>query len=531
MQSDVKGRDTRRSKKIMTGKLFRKEIERIYSPKNKHSFHGIPVHYYIDVTGKETVKPVSELLTAALYSNKRLLSRRITYIDAEYIAHTPDFMLRSLFRNSSGALVVIKCFGEEERDGRYADIAEMAIETILECMERYGTKVQLLFADMDPDHRVRKSVIAEAGKKLNMNFLELDEGRADKKAALSYLEYLLKRNRASYLKNDLTLPKKDDYFASDVLDRYSDIKRNSLKDNIYRAYKDLNYVKEEVPKTLSSSYEKLQKMVGLHDIKEVVDQIVAAQKLIKMRENMGLENTVTAKHMIFTGNPGSAKTTVARLLASILYDEHILNRNVFVECGRQDLVDRFVGWTAKAVEAKFREASGGILFIDEAYSLVDRSGSFGDEAINTIVQLMENYKDRVIVIFAGYPEKMRGFLSKNEGLRSRIAFHLDFPDYNSDELCEILELMSSERGYSIDSEAMAKCREIFDAACCNDEYGNGRFVRNVLEQAIMKQSSRIISEYAGKKVDKTALTSLMADDFNVNAADMYKADEKKVIGF
>ena len=124
-------------------------------------------------------------------------------------------------------------------------------------------------------------------------------------------------------------------------------------------------------------------MVGLTEIKSIIDQIVSSQKINKLRVEMRLDVTGISKHMIFTGNPGSAKTTVARLLSSILYEEKVIDRNRFVECGRQDLVGRYVGWTAKQVEEQFRKAMGGILFLDEAYSLVEREGLYGDEAINT----------------------------------------------------------------------------------------------------------------------------------------------------
>ena len=271
-------------------------------------------------------------------------------------------------------------------------------------------------------------------------------------------------------------------------------------------------------------------MVGLTEIKSIIDQIVSSQKINKLRVEMGLDVTGISKHMIFTGNPGSAKTTVARLLTSILYEEKVIDRNRFVECGRQDLVGRYVGWTAKQVEEQFRKAIGGILFIDEAYSLVEREGLYGDEAINTIVQMMENYRDTVIVIFAGYPDKMERFLEKNEGLRSRIAFHIDFPDYNADELCDILKLMSKNKGFTLDSEAEEKCRKIFDEACKNAEFGNGRFVRNLLEQAIIKQSSRLVKEYSNTKIDKSIVSLLSADDFDINAAKVYKT-EKIAIGF
>lgn len=227
--------------------------------------------------------------------------------------------------------------------------------------------------------------------------------------------------------------------------------------------------------------------------------------------------------MVFTGNPGSAKTTVARLIAQILRKEDIVDGGKFVECGRADLIAKYVGWTAKTVRSKFREAKGGILFIDEAYSLVDGSNSFGDEAINTIVQEMENHREDVIVIFAGYPDKMKDFLDKNEGLRSRIAFHLDFPDYTPDEMVDILKLMADQHGYKLEKAAFSKCHEIFESACREDDFGNGRFVRNLLEQAELAQAHRIASKTRGNKISKKSLVTLSPEDFDVNISKKVKA--------
>lgn len=201
-----------------------------------------------------------------------------------------------------------------------------------------------------------------------------------------------------------------------------------------------------------------------------------------------------------------------------------------MECGRSDLVARYVGWTAKQVQKQFRLARGGILFIDEAYSLVDDTNNFGDEAINTIVQEMENHRDDVIVIFAGYPEKMEAFLNKNEGLRSRTAFHLDFPDYNADELLDILQLMVRKQGLIIDKDIDAKCRDIFTRACREEEFGNGRYVRNLLEQAMMRQSERIIRECVGCEVTRDNILRLKAEDFDVNASHNVK-EPQMPIGF
>ena len=238
-----------------------------------------------------------------------------------------------------------------------------------------------------------------------------------------------------------------------------------------------------------------------------------------------------SRHMIFTGNPGTAKTTVARLLAEILKENGILKTGAFIECGRADLVGKYVGWTAQIVKEKFSQAQGGILFIDEAYSLVeDRGGLYGDEAINTIVQEMENKRGDVIVIFAGYPGKMKEFLAKNEGLRSRIAFHVDFPDYGSDELMGILEKMLLDKQYVMTSQAKAKAQQIFKQVCTRNEFGNGRFVRNLFEQAVNRQATRI-SESAEEEIGREKLFELQEIDLDVNIVKQYDKEQIRPIGF
>lgn len=164
----------------------------------------------------------------------------------------------------------------------------------------------------------------------------------------------------------------------------------------------------------------------------------------------GIQKERASFHMVFTGNPGTAKTTVARLFAEIMKDEKVLPTGNFVEVGRAELVGDHVGATAPLVKRKFKEAQGGVLFIDEAYSLCDSyENGFGDEAINTIVQEMENHRDDVIVIFAGYPEPMQKFLDRNSGMLSRIAFHVKFEDYSIDELCDITKLLLSRKQMTI----------------------------------------------------------------------------------
>ena len=212
--------------------------------------------------------------------------------------------------------------------------------------------------------------------------------------------------------------------------------------------------------------------------------------------------------MVFTGNPGTAKTTVARLFAEILKDEKVLPTGTFVEVGRADLVGDHVGATAPLVKRKFREAQGGVLFIDEAYSLCDSyENGFGDEAINTLVQEMENHSDDVIVIFAGYTDPMHRFLDRNPGMLSRIAFQVGFEDYTTDELCDITKLMVSEKQITFTDAAMNKLRQNYDIVRGENDYGNGRFVRKMLEEAEMNLAERVL-QYKESEITKELITTI-----------------------
>lgn len=255
--------------------------------------------------------------------------------------------------------------------------------------------------------------------------------------------------------------------------------------------------------------EELDSMIGLKSAKDVINKAISKFKLDKRCADLGIARSRGTMHMVFTGNPGTAKTTVARLCAEILNDEKILSTGNFVEAGRADLVSDHVGGTAILVKKKFREAQGGVLFIDEAYSLCDHfNGSYGDEAINTIVQEMENHREDTVVIFAGYPEPMKEFLERNPGMKSRIAFNVHFDDYDTEDLCKITQLMVSNKQLSLTDAAMDKLRKNFDAARVNDDYGNGRYVRKLLEEAEMNQANRLI----GLPIDELSAEDLTTID-------------------
>ena len=279
-----------------------------------------------------------------------------------------------------------------------------------------------------------------------------------------------------------------------------------------------------------TAQKELDEMVGLSSVKDVLSKAVASFKFKRALAERGLSTERASYHMVFTGNPGTAKTTVARLLTEILKDEKVLSTGTFVEVGRADLVGTVVGSTAPLVRKRFKEAQGGVLFIDEAYSLCDgHAGGYGDEAINTIIQEMENHREDVIVIFAGYPKQMKEFLERNPGMSSRIAFHIDFEDYSVDELCDITKLMAKRKNMQITDEAMAKLKADYEKVSKKTDYGNGRYVRKLLEEAEMNLAQRIFS-MVDADVSTEVMTTIEACDIPESKDDSLQG-EKRPMGF
>ena len=282
---------------------------------------------------------------------------------------------------------------------------------------------------------------------------------------------------------------------------------------------------ERVPGT---AQKELNAMIGLSSVKEVIHKALANYKIRKLCMENGITKDRASLHMVFTGNPGTAKTTVARLVAEIVKDEKIMPTGNIIEVGRADLIGGAVGQTALKVKQRFNEARGGILFIDEAYALCDGYNGYGDEAINTIVQELENHREDVIVIFAGYPKPMQEFLDRNPGMSSRIAFHVNFEDYTVDELCEITKLMVEKKSMQITDEAMEKLKCNFEKVVGTKDYGNGRYVRKMLEEAEMNLAERLcVLQSSG--ITKEVLTTLEAYDIPEEKAET--KEEKVTLGF
>jgi len=270
----------------------------------------------------------------------------------------------------------------------------------------------------------------------------------------------------------------------------------------------------EGPGRLEESFRELEALIGLESVKQLVRELHAFIVIQKRRSLQGLATEPMVLHMVFKGNPGTGKTTVARILGRILKATAVLEKGHLVECERADLVGEYIGHTAQKTREQIRKALGGILFIDEGYSLA-RGGEkdFGKEAIDTLVKAMEDYKDNLVVILAGYRNEMQRFLESNPGLISRFPIQVDFPDFSLDELMSIADLMLEKRQYRLTKEARTRLWEELvrqrRLPFGDENAGNARLVRNLIERAVRRQALRLVGR---DHVSRSELLTIEAED-------------------
>lgn len=281
--------------------------------------------------------------------------------------------------------------------------------------------------------------------------------------------------------------------------------------------------KENKKKKEAKAMEELKDLTGLNEVKEQVEKIVNFVRLSKTRNNMPM------LHMCFNGNPGTGKTTIARLVGKVFAEEKILSDdNKFVEIHGRDLIGKYVGWTANQTKDQIKKAEGGVLFIDEAYSLIsDESGGFEQEAIATLLKEMEDKRDKICVILAGYENRMEELLEMNPGFKSRIQFTIDFPDYSEEELYSIFKSLCRNEKYLLTANIKPILLECFKQARKDYNFSNGRFVRSLFEKIKIEQANRVV-----KNNNKNKNLIIKSDVINVIQDIQIK--EKKVkrrIGF
>ncbi len=507
------------------------EIERIFKGAASLSPFAHPVQYVVFCDSENARRKVRELLVASLYSVGRLRSRRICFVGSDSLDDEDCDSFdgeeeASLYDVQRGSTLIFRApyisYSDGMRKDRDDGVREVC-KSILKYHQNTLTIIELKKKSVETFENIKEALPG-------IRFVVLKERMIDAKKAKRTLKSRASSDGIKECKALLSLvDEKTDYYYDDLDKLYSTWFDTRLCQEVYPQYKDLVAGKSALPrKVKGSAYGDLEKLIGLESAKKVIRSAIDYNKARKIFSDNGIEDETMCRHMVFTGNPGSAKTTVARLFAQIMKDNGILPCGNLIEVGRADIVDRYVGGTAPRVKNLFERAQGNVLFIDEAYSLYDGDrGLYGDEAVNTIVQEMENHRSDTVVIFAGYKDKMETFLNSNPGLKSRIAFHVNFDDYSEDELWRILNLFVEKGGMTMERDVEEKVRPIFREASTHQNFGNGRFVRNLYEKARRNQASRVVNMDEDHR-DRKALTLLISDDFEA-LGDYTEKD--RIIGF
>ena len=508
---------------------YEKELANIESHANDKLCSGNLVHYVISSRSGQAAKDMAETLAQRLLKAHRLRSRRMPMVSEinPDIYKSNNSHFEDILDNNCGGAVVIDL---TERAGENPAEYGKTCEYIEKMVKKYKNDCLFVFVYNIDKPGFAYTLLPEIRKYVSL--VRLKEGTGDRTAAVKYMKGLIKGSEyAKYARQAAEFMEQfpgTKFTQTAVLDAYEQFESWCINKNIMKAYNfegddDFFLDRDE---NMASAYDRLQNMVGLKAVKEQIDEIIAEDVVEKERQRrQGGDYVTPTMHMIFAGNPGTAKTTVAKLFAQIAKEKGVLKSGAFVEYKCNGII----GNGSVTLSEAFAMAKGGVLFIDEAYSLCEyHKGSFGDEAITTIVKEMENHRDDVIVIFAGYPAEMEEFLDRNSGLRSRIAFHIEFEDYTTDELCDITRLKVSNMGMTITDAAMDKLRGIYEEARKSTDFGNGRFVRKLLEEAEMNIAERLM-DLDESELKPEMLTTIDADD--ISKPELKKCEKKSTIGF
>ena len=494
--------------RILHSSSLTEELQRIAAVPGQ-AFHGHPFVYVCRAANMKKTNRLSDVLFAALRGAGRLPSARICAVDLT-MGNFPERVVEDIFRAQSGASVSLDLSEWPDTPKEVKDLSENLHYFIRAAQRHRGSVLTVI-------HVVEDDRFLSLLKEENVRFLYLCEDTLDRTRSQQLLDKMARecgfRKAPTALQR--CLPRGSESFSDEqveeVFNKWYD---DYLLKKAYPQYKSLAVSKADKPSENElSAMEELERLVGLADAKRIIRQVTNLAQAQQIYRENGMAGQMPCLHMAFVGAPGTAKTTVARLVGRILHECGVLKKGHLVETSRSTLVSDHVGGTAVLVRQAFEKAKDGVLLIDEAYALVDdREGLFGDEAISEIVKQSEDHRTDTVMILTGYREPMEQLLDRNAGLRSRVNFIVDFPEYTEDELMEIVELRLRENKRLLTDNSRYRVRRILRAAMAQDNFGNGRFARSLVEKAMLSQADRVMS-ISPEQVTDEDIRYLTAEDF------------------
>lgn len=467
---------------------FQTEINRI-SNSAVTSFIGHPVHYHIQCAHVDDAETVAMSLTSNLQSHHRLINNHFVKV---YVNHrfkmSKDLSIELAQHMASGGTL----FFDLSTDFDSSDLKGITAQINHLCHSISQSQHEVLYIFYTSNNNT--SVFDYMNEHMNINLITIKPDSLDFYQAKEYLTQKFIESELDLNLLDSSIYKDELYTLSQLDSIVSQSLQNKLVLSnfpIYAKVMEQKFSPISIPEPTQEGMSNLNQLIGLQSVKQKIVQIINAHNNLK-NIPINLNISTYSNHMVFTGNPGTAKTTVARIVGQIFKENQILSVGDFYELSRSDLIQPFVGWTSKHIHEVFEKAKGSVLFIDEAYSLMDSGyNGYGEEAISTIIQEMENNRDNIVVIFAGYPEKMEKFINSNPGLKSRIKHFVQFDDYSATELLKIAHHMLNQNNFSISQDGLFILSKHIVNSINNSNFGNARDVRNLIEQAITVHLSNL----------------------------------------
>ena len=464
------------------------ELERIKSSTSQ-TFLGHPIHYHIHSKNVDDAELVAKSLITELIDHKRLLSNKLVKIKVHPLRRTDrDLSITLAQHMASGGSILFNL--SNNMDVHCIKAIEAEIPKLCTSINNAQHEVLYFFYTNEVTDFYEKMK-----EYLQIKALDIKPERLDFFQSKDYLINRFKQSNLNETRIYELINAKESYTLSQlelIVDQEVQSKQVLSYFPLYEDFyeRKLNIIQPQ-EENRQDGLSKLNELIGLGNVKQKVLDMINAnnnRKLLSTHLNI----SSFSNHMVFTGNPGTAKTTVARILGQVFKENHMLSVGDYFEVSRKDIIDKYVGWTSRNIHELFEKAKGSVLFIDEAYSILDPGyKGFGDEAISTIIQEMENNREDLVVIFAGYPEKMDSFINSNPGLKSRIQHHIHFNDYSVFELLKITNYMLGKHNFTITQDAKHLLTQHFINIKNNKYFGNAREVRNIIEQAITTQLSKL----------------------------------------